>query len=60
MDLDVQSILGKNKKTSKVEFRVPDSAARKAFRGHGRIQGAMEDASMVHNRHQSTLWHTCG
>ena len=47
-------------KTSKVEFRGPDSAARKAFRGHGRIQGAMEDANMVHNRHQSTLRHTFG
>ena len=59
MDLDVQSSLGE-KKTSKVEFRGPDSAARKAFREHGRIQAAMEDASMVHNKHQSTLRHTFG
>ena len=47
-------------KKSKVEFKGPGSAARKAFRGHGRIQGAMEDANMVHNRHQSTLRHTFG
>ena len=47
-------------KTSKIEFREPDGAARKALRGHGRFQGAMEDANMVHNRHQSTLRHTFG
>ena len=39
---------------SKVEFKGPGSAARKAFRKHGRIQEAMEDANAVHNRHQST------
>ena len=45
---------------SKVEFKGPGSAARKAFRRHGRIQAAMKNANMVHNRHQSTLRHTFG